>query len=298
LAIFNPKVKYLELNLQAKGNFNRKSRMVVTVSIVTILLWLTSPLHQIPSAIIALLAGGLFFSLNLLNQNDLKKTLQRGIADNSLELALRGKPRSPFYMVGRMNGQNVVIRAEKGKVRMMVDEDSSSKELVYDMKKEESSHDIGKEDQGSAHIYSQGETQSRTVSVDGAPYWPGNLPGDERQLGSVGSLAESGNGRDAFCLGAEERADNSIERAPGEAHGEGTFFPEREPSEIGEPSECGTEETSENKQITKTEDNEQKQEKTGTGQSGKSTAAGRDYYESPFRTYYGYRGSYRIRYLP
>jgi transposase InsO family protein/transposase-like protein len=231
-------------------------------------------------------------------QNDLKKTLQRGIADNSLELALRGKPRSPFYMVGRMNGQNVVIRAEKGKVRMMVDEGSNSKELVYDMKKEESSHDIGKKDQGSAHIYSQGETQSNSVSVDRASHWAGDLPGNERELGCAGPLAESGNGGDALCLGTKERAGSSIERSPGEAHGKGPFFPEREPSQIGESAECSTEEAAENKQITNTEDNEQGQEKTGTGQGDKSTAAGRDYYESPFRTYDGYRGSYRIRYLP
>ena len=41
--------------------------------------------------------------------------MERGIADNVLEIALRGKPQEPFYMVGRMEGQSVVLRAEKGK---------------------------------------------------------------------------------------------------------------------------------------------------------------------------------------
>ena len=47
-------------------------------------------------------------------QNELKTTIEEGIAENVLEMALRGKPRDPFYMVGRMDGQSVVIRAEKG----------------------------------------------------------------------------------------------------------------------------------------------------------------------------------------
>jgi len=72
-------------------------------------------------------------------QHTLRKTLEQGMQENMLELALRGKPRDPFYMVGRMGGQSVVIRAEKGKVKMLVDgqDKALGKELVYDMKKEE-----------------------------------------------------------------------------------------------------------------------------------------------------------------
>ena len=59
----------------------------------------------------------------------LKKTLEQGVEENALELALRGEPRDPFYMVGRMGDQSVVIRAEKGRVKMLVDD---NQELVYD----------------------------------------------------------------------------------------------------------------------------------------------------------------------
>jgi hypothetical protein len=45
--------------------------------------------------------------------------MERGIAENVLEMSLRGKPREPFYMVGRMEGQSVVLRAEKGKLRLI-----------------------------------------------------------------------------------------------------------------------------------------------------------------------------------
>jgi hypothetical protein len=71
-------------------------------------------------------------------QNELKQTLEHGIEENVLELALRGKPQRPFYMVGRLGGQNVAIRAEKGKIRMHVDdpEKIEGKELVYDLNQE------------------------------------------------------------------------------------------------------------------------------------------------------------------
>jgi transposase InsO family protein len=62
--------------------------------------------------------------------HDLKKTLEKGVEENVLELALRGRPVDPFYMVGRMGGQSVVIRAEKGKVKMLVDDAGQEKELV------------------------------------------------------------------------------------------------------------------------------------------------------------------------
>ena len=68
-------------------------------------------------------------------QGELRKTMERGIAENVLEMALRGKPREPFYMVGRMEGQSVVLRAEKGKLRLMVDDEEGGgkQEMVYDV---------------------------------------------------------------------------------------------------------------------------------------------------------------------
>src|SRR5512136_664209 len=68
-------------------------------------------------------------------QGELRKTIERGIAENVLEMALRGKPREPFYMVGRMEGQSVVLRAEKGKLRLMVDDEEGggTQEMVYDV---------------------------------------------------------------------------------------------------------------------------------------------------------------------
>jgi transposase InsO family protein len=48
-------------------------------------------------------------------QAELHKTMERGIADNVLEMALRGKPREPFYMVGRMVGEETVLPVDDRK---------------------------------------------------------------------------------------------------------------------------------------------------------------------------------------
>jgi transposase InsO family protein len=68
-------------------------------------------------------------------QHDLRKTIETQIQENVLEMALRGKPKEPFYMVGRFEGQSVVLRAEKGKLRVLVDKENAaqSKELEYDL---------------------------------------------------------------------------------------------------------------------------------------------------------------------
>ena len=54
-------------------------------------------------------------------QKEMRETIERGIADNVEELALRGKPQEPFYMVGRVGGKNVVLQTERGQLKIMVD---------------------------------------------------------------------------------------------------------------------------------------------------------------------------------
>ena len=70
-------------------------------------------------------------------QNELKKLIEEGIEENVLELALRGRPKEPFYMVGRMGGQSVVIQAEKGKVKMTVDGEDETREMEYALERKE-----------------------------------------------------------------------------------------------------------------------------------------------------------------
>jgi transposase InsO family protein len=83
-------------------------------------------------------------------QAELRKTIGQGIAENVLEMALRGKPREPFYMVGRMEGQSVVLRAEKGKLRLMVDDEEGGgkQEMIYEVTAKEEERDRSLEREG------------------------------------------------------------------------------------------------------------------------------------------------------
>lgn len=135
-------------------------------------LWVTYYNHKRPhQGIGGLCPADRFFEI----AHELKKTLEQGMEENVLEMALRGKPRDPFYMVGRMGEQSVVIRAEKGKVKMLVDgeEHGQGKELVYDVKNEDSSHERQEKD-----LQPAGQDQDRAVDVDAAALQYGRMPQD------------------------------------------------------------------------------------------------------------------------
>jgi transposase InsO family protein len=227
-------------------------------------------------------------------QNELKQALARGIEDNCLEMALRGQPHSPFYMVGRMNNQNVVIRAEKGKVRMMVDEALDSKELVYDIKKEDSDHESNQEKQGKADIYSGREAQGSSFDLDGAEKRHRDMQRDETELDAAGSLAEPGNGGDVVRPGTEEEGVVAgIKQPSAETRGKETFFQERRDSETGGEAGDGTAQAEDQSGfITESEDNEHKRQRE------EGPAAGGHYHEGPLRGYDRYRRSGCIRRIP
>lgn len=135
-------------------------------------------------------------------QHALKKTLEQGIAENTLELALRGKPRDPFYMVGRMGDQSVVIRAEKGQVRMLVDgqDQPQEKELVYDARKDIDDEESQENPQS---LCPAAENNRRVVGVDRAAHDRRDVPGVVREPDPVQSVAESSHGGDAHGLEPE-----------------------------------------------------------------------------------------------
>ncbi len=143
-------------------------------------------------------------------QHDLKRTLAKGVEENALELALRGRPVDPFYMVGRMGDQSVVIRAEKGKVKMLVDgkDQQLQKELVYDARK-----DIKDENtqSSSENIRPTAKNHSRTVDLDGTAHSSTDLSGDGDQPVAFGPVAEPGHRGDAQGPGSNQ------ERSPAAA---------------------------------------------------------------------------------
>jgi transposase InsO family protein len=176
-------------------------------------------------------------------QAELKKTMEQGIADNVLEMALRGKPKEPFYMVGRMEGQSVVLRAEKGKLRLMVDDEEGGgrQEMVYDVTTAEEKRDgsietiqreeidgkgreaeggeagnRGKERAEGIRPYGRGEVPGGALGMDGETETRGGMPGVGGDVDVIEPVAGAGDGGDALGLAATDSSDgedSSIELA-------------------------------------------------------------------------------------
>jgi transposase InsO family protein len=155
-------------------------------------------------------------------QAELRKTMEQGIADNVLEMALRGKPREPFYMVGRMEGQSVVLRAEKGKLRLMVDDEEGGgkQEMVYEVtageeKRERSIEPIEREETDGQDREAEGgeagdgreekeigpyggaEVPSGVIGMDGETQNRGGLPGVGSPVEFIEPVAGACNGGNA-----------------------------------------------------------------------------------------------------
>ena len=147
-------------------------------------------------------------------QGELRKVMERGIAENVLEMALRGKPREPFYMVGRMEGQSVVLRAEKGRLRLRVDDEEGGKvqEMVYEVNPAEGREDRGgkgREAGGGGEeraqgigLYAGGEVPGGVVGLDGEAQVGRGLPGDGGDVGNLAAVAGPGDEGDAVGAAA------------------------------------------------------------------------------------------------
>ncbi|MBI4768579.1 MAG: transposase [Deltaproteobacteria bacterium] len=137
---------------------------------------------------------------------ELRKTMEQGIAENVLEMALRGKPREPFYMVGRMEGQSVVLRAEKGKLRLMVDDKESGgkQEMVYEVTADREGTDgqDRKAEGGEVGPFGGAEVPSSFISVDGEKQPREGLPGVRNFLDYIEPVAGTGHGGDALGVAA------------------------------------------------------------------------------------------------
>jgi transposase InsO family protein len=167
--------------------------------------------------------GGLFPADRYFEiQGELRKVMEKGVAENVLEMALRGKPREPFYMVGRMEGQSVVLRAEKGKLRLLVDDEGEGKtqELVYEVNRKEESEGAREREEGDGKdreggeaggreataegfgAYGRGEVPGGVDALDGAAEAGRGLPGDGGDVGNLAAVAGPGDGGNAVGVAA------------------------------------------------------------------------------------------------
>ena len=162
-------------------------------------------------------------------QSEIRKTIEHGIQENLLEMALRGKPRLPFYMVGRMEGQSVVLRAEKGKLRLSVDdeEDDTTQEVVYNLSEEGAGHgkdgkDKNREEAADDESRSDGEMPGGAGGVDGTAEAGGNMPGAGSAVDGTGTVAKTGDGGNASGTGtpSEPGQGAGAQPTPADAAGE------------------------------------------------------------------------------
>lgn len=169
---------------------------------------------------------------------EMKKTLEAGIEENILEMALRGKPQAPFYMVGRLDGQSVVLRAEKGKLRLRVEDEGTKEEqeITYNLKEKPDGEEAsgneggkagqggrdGREGDGGGEGRGQGPLRDGAlpggvIGVDGAAETRGGVPGNEGPLCASQPVAGPGLGGDAAGAAAADE--------PGEGGGASTAAP-------------------------------------------------------------------------
>ncbi|MBN1165477.1 MAG: DASS family sodium-coupled anion symporter [Candidatus Krumholzibacteriota bacterium] len=69
--IFPPRIHRIEMELDEEEPMDRKSKFILVVFSLVVLLWLTSPYHGIPAAVVALIPLVVFFGLRLLGGDDL-----------------------------------------------------------------------------------------------------------------------------------------------------------------------------------------------------------------------------------
>jgi len=232
-------------------------------------LWVKHYNHQRPhQSLEGLCPADRFFAI----AQELRKVIERGLEENALELALRGQPRSPFYMVGRMGEQSVVIRAEKGQVKMLVEGEEAQppREVIYDL--EGGTHDRGSQsEEGTAALQCTATRASGAVDLERAPAHQGSLSGtgdpSQRALrlgapGASGDAPGAGAG-DAPGAGARPESETrAVAGAPslaaegadgqaGEAVGQAARTEITAPDQVGHPRLRGgaSDERSENQRL-------------------------------------------------
>ena len=145
--------------------------------------------------------------------NELRKTIEKGIEENVQELALRGKPKKPFYLLGRMGTKDVVLRAQKGKLTFAVNDDdvAINNEHAFNFMEADDGNGTDGAD-GTSGTATQSfaiEGVQRGTACGGGTEDLGgetearrDLQGDEDYLDYIESVGETGDGGDAAGIGA------------------------------------------------------------------------------------------------
>lgn len=166
-------------------------------------LWVKHYNHRRPhQGIGGLCPADRFFEIH----KELREVIERGIKGNLEELALRGEPKEPFYMVGRMGDESVVIRAEAGKLRLDIDREkrSEDREILYDKEGERDEFYGEKEQQAVDPLQRRGEVPGGIVGLEREEKSLSGMQGAGDPGDRAHPLAGAGDGSDAAGLGAQD----------------------------------------------------------------------------------------------
>ena len=200
-------------------------------------LWIKYYNHKRPhQGIEGLCPADRFFEI----ASELRKTIEAGIKENLLEMALRGEPKAPFYMVGRMEGQSVILRAEKGKLKLSIENGNQNQELVYDLKQSQSE----KSTDPLAQLLGPGESPGGSGGVDRTVQGSRSVPADENPVDHLQLLAAAGDGGNAagFGVASQPGQRRSAQSAPPSAAAQPPTpdqYPENRPTPGADPA-CQT----------------------------------------------------------
>ena len=169
-------------------------------------------------------------------QQPLRQVIEQGIQENIQELALRGQPKPPFYMVGRMGEQSLVMKMEAGEFKMVLDGEPHPpvKAVVGQLEGQQHEQHGGEASQGTNGTQRPGEMPGRAGGVDPAAAPGRNLQGTERPGEPPEQLAGTSAGRYAPSLGTADAAGSRAGSAPDAASGKATGT---ETSALGKPDQ-------------------------------------------------------------
>jgi transposase InsO family protein len=210
-------------------------------------LWIKYYNHKRPhQGIEGLCPADRFFEI----QSQLRQTIDAGIQENILEMALRGQPKAPFYMVGRMEGQSVVLRAEKGKLKLELSDPQNNqssgaapiKELVYELNKNFSDatepKNENRKEETHPHLpqlHRGGQSPGGAGCVDRTLQTGGSLPADEHQMAHLPVLAEPGDGGNAPGAGSQSEPGPGTGAEPAPAEPSPEAATHQQPDEVVGP---------------------------------------------------------------
>lgn len=165
--------------------------------------------------------------------DQVRETIQKGVARNAEELSLGRDPIKPFYLAGRMGDQEVVIRQDGTQVSVNVGNRELEKINLSEEKNHEKEEPGVEARRGSAGGEGQGHGGA-AVAV-GAEDDHGDLPGDGPEADPVLQAGKPDDQRHDPGRGVERRRAEGAKPAPGNLEARGAQLP----ASAGESPDAG-----------------------------------------------------------